>query len=175
MQQLYIPSERLKGLKKDKKELESLERICKCKISVGVDDQMAVEGQDAFGEFTAKNVLHAYGRGFEMKVAELLAHDDCYFESLDLEMLLGNEKRIHRMKSRIIGESGRTKTYIESVSGAKLSIYGNTVSFIGSSLQINEAQTAVNTLIEGGTHKLAYLKMEAAHRKNKANPLNLFA
>ncbi len=173
MQQLYITSERLKSLKKNPKELELVGRICNCAIAIGDDDLIMIEGHDAYGEFTAKNVIFAYGRGFEMKIALTLCHDDSYFESIDLEQLLGNERQISRVKSRIIGENGRAKTYMETVSGAKISVYGNTVSFIGSSLQINEAQTAVNTLIEGGTHKLAYLKMEAAHRKNKAAQLNI--
>ena len=41
------------------------------------------------------------------------------------------------------------------------------MSFIGTASAINEAQVAVNTLIEGGTHRLAYLRMETAHRRYK--------
>ncbi len=51
-----------------------------------------------------------------------------------------------------------------------MSVYGDTVSFIGTIDEINEAETAVNTLIDGGTHRLAYTRMEAAHRKNKEEP-----
>jgi ribosomal RNA assembly protein len=166
MELVYIVGERLSLLKKDHKDLKQLEAICNCSIKVNPDDAIEVSGE-AYGEFLAKGVLQAYGRGFEMKVAMLLVNDDYYFSTIDLGLALGNEKRVHRIKARVIGEDGRTKTYIESVSGVKMSVYGDTVSFIGSHTQINEAETAVSTLVEGGTHKLAYLKMEAAHRKNK--------
>jgi ribosomal RNA assembly protein len=168
MQQVQITAERLKALWKERGQVALVERICRCKISIDQDGLITISGEDGFGEFVAKNILFAYGRGFEMKHAELLEKDDYYFLSIDLGQLFGSEKRVKQMKARVIGESGKTKTYIEGVSGAKLSIYGDTISFIGSQLQIEEAKTAVDTLLNGGAHKTAYLKMEAAHRKNKA-------
>lgn len=169
MQQLHITAERLKALRKEKDTITLVERICKCKVSIDEDGGIEIISNDGDGysEFIAKNILYAYGRGFEMKVAELLEKEDYYFSYIDIGELWGSEKRIMQMKARIIGENGRTKLYIEGVSGAKLSVYGDTISFIGSSLQIEEAKTAVNTLLQGGTHKAAYAKMEAAHRKNK--------
>jgi ribosomal RNA assembly protein len=103
-----------------------------------------------------------------MDIACKLADDNYYFSSVDLGQIISSDKRVKQVKARIIGEEGRTKRYIEEVSSAKISVYGDTVSFIGSIEEINEAETAVNTLIEGGTHRLAYTRMEAAHRKNKA-------
>ena len=50
---------------------------------------------------------------------------------------------------------------------AHISVYGDTISIIGDITQIAEAETAINTIIDGGTHRLAYIKMEAMHRKNK--------
>ncbi len=166
MEQLYITSEKAKELKRDKSLVKSLEHLCSCKITIEGDDLIQIDG-DAYGEFSAKGILFAYGRGFNMDTARKLVGDEYYFSSIDIGQVFGNEKRVHQMKARIIGEGGRTKTYIEEVSGAKLSVYGDTVSFIGSITQINEAETAVNTLLEGGTHKLAYARMEEAHRKNK--------
>ncbi len=102
-----------------------------------------------------------------MEIACRLNENDYYFSSVDLGQFVSSDKRMKQVKARIIGEEGRTKRYIEDVSGAKMSVYGDTVSFIGTIEEINEAETAVNTLIEGGTHRLAYKRMEAAHRKNK--------
>lgn len=168
MQQVQITSERLKALRKQDGQIALVERICKCKISIDLDGLITISGEDGFGEFVARNILFAYGRGFEMKNAELLEKDDYYFVTIDLGQVFGSEKRIKQMKARVIGESGKTKTYIENVSGAKISVYGDTISFIGSYLQIEEAKTAVDTILAGGAHKTAYSKMEAAHRKNKA-------
>ncbi len=167
MQQVQITAERLKTLRKERGQLEQVERMCRCKIEMDPDGLIDIHGEDGYSEFVARNVLFAYGRGFEMRVAELLGKDDYYFATIDLGDLFGNQKRIRQMKARVIGEDGKTKTYIEGVSGVKISVYGDTVSFIGSQLQIEEAKTAVSTLLHGGTHKAAYAKMEAAHRKNK--------
>lgn len=169
MEQVYIPKERLRQLGRDRKALGLLERICDCRIEVH-EEYVTLEGAP-YSEFNAKNVIFAFGRGFDIEVARLLLDDVHYFSSIDLREEVG-DGRVSRIKARVIGENGRTKRYIEGVSSVKMSIYGDTVSFIGSINEIKEAETAVNTLIRGGTHKLAYLRMEAAHRKNKGNAAN---
>ncbi len=171
MEQIYIPTERLELLKEDRKMRALLEKICDCSVSVGSDEFVEIRGTP-YAEFVAKNIIFAFGRGFNVEVARLLLNEEYYFSSIDLKEVLGGEKKVSRIKARIIGEDGRAKRYIEGVSAVKMSVYGYTVSFIGNTNEINEAETAVNTLIEGGTHKLAYLRMEAAHRKNKSNASN---
>jgi ribosomal RNA assembly protein len=165
MQLVYIPKERLKILSENK---ATLERMCKagnCKLFIENGEAVRIEGS-AFDEFVARNIVHAFGRGFDPDTACKLANSDYYFTAIDLEQIFGNEKRIRQVKARIIGEDGRTKKYIEQVSATKISVYGNTVGFIGKVENIREAEVAVNTLIDGGTHRLAYNKMEAEHRKN---------
>jgi len=170
MQQIYIPAERARALRRDRKLVESLEHATKCRIELSASESIAVTSatDNAYDEFVAKNVISAYGRGFEPRTAELLISDDYYFSSIDLGRAFGDSKRLQQVKARIIGKEGKAKTYIEGVSGVKISVYGDTVSFIGSAEQIEEAEAAVNTLIDGSTHKLAYARMEAAHRKHKA-------
>lgn len=166
MQSVSIPAERIKKLKKDKGLIKRMERSCNCKMRFGADDMIEIEG-DAFAEYSARNVIYAYGRGFDCDTACMLTDNEYYFDSIDLGQLISSDKRIKQVKARVIGENGKTRRYIEGVSSAKLSVYGETVSFIGTIEEIKEAETAVNTLIEGGTHRLAYTRMEAAHRKNK--------
>jgi ribosomal RNA assembly protein len=166
MQQLYIPSKRIKLLRDRKEIISKVEKLCNCKVIVDSDDIIEINS-DAFSEFSAKNILYAFGRGFDIEIACKLNEADYYFTSIDLEQLISSDKRIVQVKSRIIGKEGRTKKYIEGVSGAKMSVYGDTVSFVGTIEEIGEAETAVDTLIDGGTHRLAYSRMEAAHRKNK--------
>ena len=165
MQQVYIPQERIRKLRGSRTQVPRIERLCGCKIKL-LDDCAVIEG-DAFAEYTARNIIYAIGRGFEIDAACLLANDDYYFSSIDIEQSARNQKRMKQLKARIIGENGRSKRYIEEVSSAKVSVYGDTVSFIGTIEGINEAETAVSTLVDGGTHRLAYSRMEAAHRKNR--------
>lgn len=166
MQQLYIPSKRIGLLKKNKSIIKAVEKQCDCKVTIGPDDIVEINGE-ALGEFNAKNILQAFGRGFDIESACKLTDMDYYFTSIDLDSLSPSEKRKKQIKSRIIGREGRTKKYIEQVSGAKISIFGDTASFLGTIDEVNEAETAVNTLIDGGSFRLAYARMEAAHRKNK--------
>ena len=165
MQEVYIPHERIRKLKDNKEYIRRIETLCKCKIKIN-EDLIEIQGE-AFAEYVAKNIIYAFGRGFDIEIAERLADNDYYFSSIDLGQIISSDKRVKQLKARIIGINGRTKKYIEELSGGKMSIYGNTVSFIGTINEINEIETAVNTLIDGGTHKLAYIRMEAAHRKNK--------
>jgi ribosomal RNA assembly protein len=167
MQNLYIPHEKVKKLRERKELIGKVERLCKCRIKIEDDDDLIEITGGAYEEYSAKNIIYAFGRGFDIDIACKLFDMDYYFSSIDLGQIIPSSKRIKQVKARVIGEEGRTKTYIENVSGAKMSIYGDTVSFIGRIGEINEAETAVNTLIEGGTHRLAYSRMEAAHRKNK--------
>jgi ribosomal RNA assembly protein len=167
MQHVYIPNERIKKLRQNKDLVSKIEKQCDCKISFDLEDDVVEIKGEAYPEYNARNVVYAFGRGFELDIALKLNENDYYFNSLDLGQIISSDKRLKQVKARIIGEEGRTKRYIEEVSGAKISVYGDTVSFIGTIEEISEAQTAVDTLIEGGTHRLAYTRMEAAHRKNK--------
>jgi ribosomal RNA assembly protein len=165
MQEVYIPADRIKRLNTDKS-LEAIEKASKCHLDVEAKENVVrVEG-DGYSEFVAKNILMAFGRGFGVSTACLLASEEYYFSYIDLSRFISSEKRIEQVKARIIGEHGKAKKYIESVSSAHISVYGNTVGFIGRSECIKEAEVAVETLIEGSTHKLAYSRMEALHRKN---------
>jgi ribosomal RNA assembly protein len=171
MQLLSIPKERVDAIRRDRSISERVEKICKCKIKIGADDTIEVSGE-ALNEFSARNIIYAFGRGFDIETACKLLNDEYYFTSIDLGQMFGSEKRVMQIKARVIGINGKAKRYIEDVSQAKLSIYGDTISFIGTISGVEEAQTAVNTLIDGGTHRLAYTRMESSHRKNKSEALN---
>jgi ribosomal RNA assembly protein len=167
MQQLYITQERLRTLRADPKIAKQVEKACNCKISVEDDGTIEINSKDAFSEFNAKNVVYAFGRGFDIGIALKLVNPEYYFRIIDLGQIEHRPDRIKQLKARIIGIEGKAKRYIEEVSMAHISVYGDTVSLIGDITQIAEAETAINTLIDGGTHRKAYIRMEAMHRKNK--------
>ena len=168
MQQLYITKERLKSLKADPGILKKVEKACKCKIAVASDGTIEISSKDAFEEFNAKNVVYAFGRGFDIEIALKLTNPEFYFRIIDLGQLESKPDRIKQLKARVIGISGKAKRYIEEVSMVNISIYGDTISLIGTINEVSEAEAAISTIIDGGTHRLAYIRMEAMHRKNKA-------
>ncbi|MGC8648782.1 MAG: KH domain-containing protein [Candidatus Micrarchaeia archaeon] len=166
MQRIYIPEERIKLLKKNNL-IKEIEKNNDCRINIIDRNIVEIIAEDAFKEYLLKDVIFAFGRGFKLNIAEKLLYDNEYFFQIDLGNIFSKKTQIQRIKSRIIGRNGKTKMYIEEVSGAELSIYGDTVSFIGKEESIYEAKTAVKAIINGKTHRTAYRYMEAAHRKNK--------
>lgn len=166
MQQLLIPRERAKLLLKNKDTLPDLQKRLNCKIEVNGENEVVIEGE-AYEEYNARNVMNAFGRGFDVKTALKLLQEDFFFNSINLKDEFKNSKSIHRIKARLIGLDGKTKTYVEEVSGVSISIYGNTISFIGNVEDIKIANAAIDVLLEGGTHKKAYTIMEKMRRKSR--------
>ncbi len=169
MQQILIPSKRAKLLKEDKQLFKRLEDLLHCRLSV--QENAVIADGEPLNEYSAKDAITAFGRGFSMGQVQKLLSGDYFFSSINLRDALGKENRIRRIKARIIGSNGKTKEYISEVSGASISIFGNTVSFIGTIDEIKMAEAAVRILIEGGTHKKAYRVIEGMRRRMKEGEL----
>jgi len=163
MQQLLMPLKRAELLK-DKALLKSIHERLKCKIELHNSNELVIDG-DSFNEYNARIVMQAFARGFEFNIACKLLSDEFFFESIDMKEAFKKEDQIKRIKARIIGKEGKTKNYIQTVSGVELVIYGNTISIIGKVNEIRIAAAAINILLEGGTHNKAYLVMEKTRRR----------
>ena len=72
----------------------------------------------------------------------------------------------------MIGEKGRAKEYIESVSGADIAVFGGTVSTIGTVDELKVANAAIQVLVDGGMHKTAYIVMDKEKQKVIRGELN---
>ncbi len=167
MNRSYIPAERLKALLAERDGIASIEAVSHCRIGIADGDSLAIEGNNAYDELVAGNILTAYGRGFALADALKLAHDDCYLAVIDIKQHTGSEKRIKQIKARLIGKDGKTRGYIERVSGARISVLGATVSVMGNSEAVEEAEVALYSLLSGTKHGTAYARMEAAHRRHR--------
>lgn len=163
MQQILIPAKRAELLK-EKKLLESIRKRLGCSMEIRDGNSLVIEG-DALNEYNARVVMQAFARGFDFDTACKLLGDDRFFESIDMKQIFKNEDQIKRIKARVIGTDGKTKGYVQSVSGVDMAIYGNTVSMIGTVDELRIAKAAIDVLLEGGTHKKAYAIMEKAKRR----------
>jgi ribosomal RNA assembly protein len=74
------------------------------------------------------------------------------------------QKHVMRLRARVIGSKGRTRSIIEELSGAKLSVYGSTVSIIGDVEQVQIARKAVDMLLSGSEHYVVYRYLERMRR-----------
>ena len=143
-----------------------IERLARVKLRIG-DEEVEMRGKDPYDEFRAKDVIRAIARGFSPDDALTLLQEEHYLKLIDLKELFGSEKAIARNKARIIGERGRTKKVIEECSGARLSIYGNTVGIIGTLDEVRLAAEAVERLLEGKSHSFVYAMLERGRKRMK--------
>ncbi len=174
MERVYIPRARILMLARSNYLLSELEKITNCKIKLDLNEHFVeISGSDAYSEYLSKDVISAFGRGFGLKKAGKLLIDDYYIKIIDLKDWTRNKARIKRIKSRIIGTSGRAKERIEQDSSADISVYGGTIGIIGNLEQIREAETALLTIIKGGSHRLAYKRLESVHRNHKSSDESL--
>jgi ribosomal RNA assembly protein len=162
MQQFLISTKRAKLLE-DPSLLVSISERLGCQVSLREGKEVVIVGEP-YDEYNAKNVMQAFARGFDIDTAYRLLSDDYYFKSINLKDLFDKKERIQRIKARIIGREGRAKEYMQSISGAELSGDGNTVSVIGTVDELRIISAALDILIEGGTHKKAYVVMEKTKR-----------
>jgi ribosomal RNA assembly protein len=63
---------------------------------------------------------------------------------------------------------------MENLSGTNISVYGRTVSIIGSPTELRNAVDAIASLSGGSMHRSVYSKLEAARRQNKLEKLQLW-
>ncbi len=161
METILIPHKRAEFL--DAKAIKALSEHLKCKITLD-DNQVTLEGE-AYDEFNARNVITAFGRGFELDKAYKLLNEDYYLRQINLKDILRSREQIIRVKARIIGTEGKAKEYMESVSGADIAVLGSNISIIGKIDDIRAAEAAIKILIGGGTHRTAYKIMEKEKSK----------
>lgn len=114
----------------------------------------------------ALRIVKAIGRGFSPEHAFRLLGDDCLFELIELQEVLGkNESRLKAKKGRVIGSHGKTREEIERDTGANISVYGKTIGIIGSEEEMEKAKRAVEMLIGGAAHSIVYGMLKKEHRE----------
>ena len=168
MEVLRIPQERigvLVGVKGSTK--KDIEKRAGVKLRIGEDGEVEITSSDPYKEYVAKEVVKAIGRGFAPDIALRLLDEEQYLKIIDLKDMLATEKAIQRQKGRIIGEKGKTKRLIEECSGAKVNVYGSTVSLIGSIEEVNLAAEAIMRLLEGKPHSVVYKFLEKGRKRMK--------
>ncbi|MBR9699392.1 RNA-processing protein [Candidatus Woesearchaeota archaeon] len=165
--ELKIPKERVavligqKGA--TKKEVETATHT-----QIEVDSKegdIFIKGKDGLDIFTAKEVCTAVGRGFNPEIALLLLKVDYCFEMVNL--LDKSKESQKRVKGRVIGAEGRTRRHIEELTETYISVFGKTISIIGTIESVQLAHKAVEMLVEGSTHSSVYKWLEKKKREMK--------
>ena len=109
------------------------------------------------------------------KNAMMLLNGTNTLHVMDLQQLVGkSSSKLERIKGRIIGEDGAARRNIENLSDTTISIYGKTVSVIGSPNQLKTAIDAISSLSSGSMHGAVYSKLEAVRRRENLEKLQLW-
>lgn len=159
---IRIPQKRMGILKKNDKLKKRIEEFTDTKVEL--NDEVSIEGE-SLNVFQTKNVVKAFGRGFDLDDCFYLLEDEYGLEIIDLSEFTKSKGRIRILKSRIIGTGGKTKKYIEKYADVKTSIFGKTVGIIGKWDKIYIAKEAIMKLIRGCGHQTLYRWLERQGKK----------
>lgn len=125
-------------------------------------------GDDPLGVLKAREVITAIARGFSSERAFRLFKDDQFLETIDVRDFAGDSDRaLVRLRGRVIGERGKTRQIFEQTTGAYISIYGKTVSAIGTAEQLAVVRESLNMLLSGAKHSTVYRFLERKRRALK--------
>ena len=156
---ISIPEERKKLLKADPRMLKKFEEYSGVKLEL--NETIEIDSEDPLKILTAKEVLKAFGRGFDMDDAFLLLDEQYLLEIIEIQDFAGKSKnRLQDLKGRVIGSKGRSKDLIEKYAEVKLSIYGKTISIIGKWDRVMISKKAVEMLLNGRLHGSVYRFLE---------------
>jgi len=178
---IRIPKDRIGALVgKDGSTKNYLEN--KCFVKVFIDSEtglIKVTSKDdditKVKPFNAISIITAISRGFSPEKAFRLMDDDVFLEVIDLRNYAGKSKNaLDRIRGRIIGLQGKSRKLIEELSGGYLSVYGHTVSIIGTAEEIRSESEAVKLLASGSIHSTVYKNLQNARTKSKQDRLKLW-
>jgi ribosomal RNA assembly protein len=131
--------------------IKKIESLSNCKISLE-DQEVIIEGEDAFVLMKVKEVFKALNRGFDLDSALYLLDDNYFLDIIDIKDYVEKKERQIQLKGRIIGREGTIKKMIEEKTGTKICIYGKTISIIGKWENLQIAKKAIEMILEGRTH-----------------------
>ena len=137
-----------------------------CEIKPNLEHQ----NYQVLNDFTAQKIVNGINRGFNPIKAMKLLEETYEIEFFNLFEILGkSEKKIKRMKGRIIGRNGEMRRAIERYAECFLSVYGKTVSIIAEYENLQIARTAINMILKGMPHHtvLRYLEDKYSEKKKE--------
>ncbi|RLG15726.1 MAG: RNA-processing protein [Candidatus Nanohalarchaeota archaeon] len=166
---LKIPKSRIGTLiGKNGETKKRLEKELKCRITVSEFGEVDYSSKDSIYQMKLKSIIKAIGRGFTCDEALVLLDDDYVFRMVSLkEYALKSEKKLIRVKSRLIGTDGKSRKIIEQLTDTTVVVFGKTVSVIGKYDDVGTASEAIFMLIEGATHRKVRILLERRAREKK--------
>ena len=142
-----------------------IEKNTKSSIRVNKEGEVEINGEGYEG-YICEKIVKAIGRGFNPEVALNLMQENYGFEVIDIRDYSGkSKKKFYRIKSRLIGEGGRSRRVIERLTNCNICIFGKTASLIGEFENLSIALKGVEKLLRGSPHGSVYGFLEREIKK----------
>ena len=170
MNNLKIPKERvavLIGKKGITKRL--IEKSTETKIIVDKEGGVVINGE-GINVYNTNTIIKAIGRGFNPEIALNLLNEENCIEIINIKEFTGkSEKKLRRIKARLIGTGGKARQVIENLTNTEIVIYGKTISIIGKTENVDIAKRGTEVLLRGAPHGNAYKYIEREMLRLKEN------
>ncbi len=169
---LKIPKDRVGVLIGKKGNVKkTIEKELGVKLEIDTDGTVTIYGtdkqKDPLAVWKAKDIVRAIGRGFNPEIALRLVSDEYVLEVIDIEDYASSENSMRRLKGRVIGKEGKSRRYIEDLTGTNVSVYGKTVAIVGEHEPVQVAKEAVEMLLRGASHAKTFKFLERERQKIK--------
>jgi ribosomal RNA assembly protein len=177
---IRIPNDRIAVLIGKSGSVKSkIEQLCHVTLNVdGESGEVFIKSNgdiDKMQPFKAMEIVTAIGRGFSPDNAISLLKGENALHVIDLREFTGKSNtNIERIKGRIIGEGGKARKNLETLTSTHISVYGKTVSIIGDTSKLKLVVDAISSISHGSMHGVVYNKLEAMNRKNKQEKMKLW-
>lgn len=146
---------------------EKLPRIVKNrkKLEEALNVKIANRGKEVFiegeplDEYIAEKVFDAIEMGFPLSISLLIREDDTIFEIINIKDYT-KRKNLASIRARIIGRDGKTLKTLTQLTNCNFEISNNVVGIIGDAEEIEAAQNAIISLIQGSKTANVYAHLE---------------
>jgi len=155
---VVMPERRMALLRRNRQLLAKLEELAE--VNVSLRDGVTFEADDPIMGMRVKQVLTAFGRGFNMDEALNLLDEEQELCLVEITDYARSENRLTDLKGRVIGREGKSKNVIERFTGTRIVVQGKTVGIIGRWQQVEIAREAVSMLLEGRKHGTVFRYLE---------------
>ena len=155
---VVMPERRMALLRRNRHLLAKLEELAE--VNVSLRDGVTFEADDPIMGMRVKQVLTAFGRGFDMDIALNLLDEEQELSLVEITDYARSKNRLTDLKGRVIGRKGKSKNVIERFTGTIIVVQGKTVGIIGRWQQVQVAREAVHMLLEGRKHGTVFRYLE---------------
>jgi len=174
--ELKVPRERIAVIIGEKGEQKrELEEALQVKLQIDSEEgDVVIIGTDALALFAGREVIKAIARGFNPDIAKQLLKPDFILEIVNVGDYVNSKDQMLRLKGRVIGVGGKSRSTIEDLAEVSISVYGKTIAIIGMTENVQAAKRGVDALLSGAPHSTVYRLLEKLRRDLKRKELEGF-